>query len=93
MASSRGDQRALQVLSARFNDTQLAAAALQALAAAGIGLADLEEQELVCRWVNVLERAVPPDADTIIRTITRGNDGHSTVSSHWLDGLHGPRLL
>jgi hypothetical protein len=92
MPSSRGEQRAQHVLTARFGDAELAQTALQALAAAGIGLADLEEEELVCRWVNVLERAVPPDADTIIRTTTRGTDGHSTVSSHWLDGLRGPSM-
>ena len=92
MQATRGEQRAFQVLMARFGDAQLAQSALSALRAAGIGLADPDDQELVVRWVNVLERAVPPEADTIIRTITRTSDGHSTVSSHWLDGLRGPRL-
>lgn len=92
MQSSRGEQRAFEVLSARLGDTQLAQSALAALSAAGIGLADLSEQELVVRWVNVLEQPVPPEADTIIRTITRSGDGHATVSSHWLAGLRGPRL-
>lgn len=92
MPASFGEQRALHVLSSRLGDPQLARTALEALTSAGIGLADLDAQELVCRWVNVLERPVPPEADTIIRTITRGSDGHSTVSSHWLDGLRGPHL-
>jgi hypothetical protein len=93
MQATRGEQRAFQVLMARFGDAQLAQSAISALNAAGISLADQDDQELVVRWVNVLECAVPPDADTIIRTITRGgNDGHSTISSHWLDGLRGPRL-
>jgi hypothetical protein len=92
MPATLGEMRALQVLSDRLGDPRLAQGALDALSAAGIGLADLDAQELICRWVNVLERAVPAEADTIIRTITRGSDGHSTVSSHWLDGLRGPRL-
>jgi hypothetical protein len=36
-------------------------------------------------------RAVPPDADTIIRTITRTVDGNSASTTHWLDGLRSPR--
>ena len=65
---------------------------LATLDAAGISLADERNDELAVRWVNVLERAVPPEADTIIRTITRTAGEYSTSTTHWLDGLRGPRL-
>jgi len=65
--------------------------ALAALKQAGLHLADPQQDEFVCRWVNVLERAVPSEADTIIRTITKTNNGISTSSTHWLDGLREPR--
>ena len=35
----------------------------------------------------------PPDADTIIRTITTTRGEQSLSSTHWLDGLRGPRNL
>ncbi|HEX4476785.1 MAG TPA: hypothetical protein VH142_16970 [Polyangiaceae bacterium] len=85
------DERAVRVLENHgFGNS--ARDALGALRAAGIYLASDERDEMVCRWVNVAERAVPREADTIIRTITRTLDGVSTSTTHWLDGLRGPRL-
>jgi len=83
-------ERALLVLTAQGAEQSFARSLLSALDAAGIRLADEQHGELVVRWVNVVERAVPPDADTIIRTITRTVDAHSTSTTHWLDGLRGP---
>lgn len=82
-------QRALEVL-ARAGFSHGAEAILAALAGDGLGLADERRGELVCRWVNVTERAVPPEADTIIRTLTRTAGEHSFSSTHWLDGLRAP---
>jgi hypothetical protein len=85
------EQRAIQLLVQQGNDAGVVRAVLAALRDAGIRLADERNNELAVRWVDVLERAVPPDADTIIRTITRTIDGHSTSTTHWLDGLRAPR--
>jgi len=82
-------QRALEVL-ARAGFSQGAEAILAALAEQGLHLADERRQELVCRWVNVIERAVPPEADTIIRTLTRTTGEQSFSSTYWLDGLRAP---
>ena len=83
---------AIRVLIAEGRDTNDAHAVVGALASAGISLADARQDELVCRWVDVLVRAVPPEADTIIRTITRTVDGVTTTSTHWLEGLRSPRV-
>ena len=64
---------------------------LDVLRNAGLGLANDRDNELVCRWVDVQERAVPPEADTIIRTITTSVDDRSWSTTHWLDGLRGPQ--
>lgn len=86
---SAGEWRAYQALErARIVDPELLIALLRA---AGIGLADLAANEMVCRWVSVSERAVPPEADTIIRTITRTLGERSDSTTHWLDGLRGPQ--
>ncbi|MGC4093860.1 MAG: hypothetical protein QM756_39340 [Polyangiaceae bacterium] len=85
--------KAVQLLAAQGYDASFVQGLLERLQSAGIQLADNSNDELVCRWVNVMERAVPPDADTIIRTITRTRDGSSTSTTHWLDGLRGPQLL
>lgn len=63
---------------------------LDALRHAGLELVDRRANEMVCRWVSVQERPVPPEADTIIRTITTTNQAGSFSSTHWLDGLRGP---
>ncbi len=82
------EQRAFHALAASRDG---AAWIIDTLRAAGLRLADENANELVCRWINVLDRAVPPEADTIIRTITRTLDGHSSSTTHWLDGLRSPR--
>jgi hypothetical protein len=87
----RTTERAFQLFTALGAEPSFALSLLSSLENAGIRLADDQADELVVRWVNVLERAVPPDADTIIRTITRTTDGHSASTTHWLDGLRGPR--
>lgn len=84
--------RALEWLMAHGFEANLARNAIESLEIGGVLLADNTSDELVCRWVNVTERAVPPEADTIIRTITRTIDGSSTSTTHWLDGLRGPRI-
>lgn len=89
--ASLGERRAIAILSQQLGSAA-AEAALSALQAAGLRVADEQAQELVCRWTNVLERPVPPDADTIIRTITKTLDGQSSSTTHWLDGLRGPRV-
>jgi hypothetical protein len=61
------------------------------LGRAGLTLADTSEDEMVCRWVNVETQPVPPDADTIIRTITTTLADRSWSTTHWLHGLRGPR--
>lgn len=66
---------------------------LSALSSAGISLGDEANDELVVRWVNVLSRAVPPEADTIIRTITTTIGQNTSSTTHWLDGLRGPRQV
>ncbi|HEY3592356.1 MAG TPA: hypothetical protein VGL13_00720 [Polyangiaceae bacterium] len=86
------EERALQILAGAGADPQVTRRWLDALKAAGLRLADDHNDELICRWVNVEERPVPPDADTIIRTITRTTNEYSTSSTHWLDGLRGPRV-
>jgi hypothetical protein len=60
------------------------------LRAHGLRLADAQADEMVCTWVSTAVRAVPPDADTIIRTITRTVGEHSWSTTHWLEGLRGP---
>ena len=64
-------QRALELLGASGFAGSTADAALSALESGGLRLADTARDEFVCRWVNAAERAVPPTADTIIRTVTR----------------------
>jgi hypothetical protein len=64
---------------------------LNALSAAGIRLSNETEDELVVRWIDVQAQPVPPDADTIIRTITTTRGQQSWSSTHWLAGLRGPR--
>jgi hypothetical protein len=85
---NQAEERAFRLLA---NTRQDAAWVIDTLRAAGLRLADENDNELVCRWVNVLERAVPAEADTIIRTITRTIDGRSTSTTHWLDGLRSPK--
>lgn len=66
-------------------------ALLLQLREAGLRLVDMRN-ELACRWVDVRERAVPPEADTIIRTLTRTVGTQSWTATYWLDGLHAPAM-
>lgn len=84
------EERALSTLIAEGAEPTYARRLLAALRTAGISLADEQRNELSVRWVNVLERAVPPEADTIVRTITRTFNHQSTSTTHWLDGLRSP---
>lgn len=86
------EERAVQAVAARGGDVGTARFVLEVLRQAGLRVADEQRGELVVRWVNVSERAVPPEADTIIRTITRTLGEQTTSTTHWLDGLRGPRV-
>ncbi|HEY6882016.1 MAG TPA: hypothetical protein VI299_28500 [Polyangiales bacterium] len=85
------EQQALAALMAAGKSAEDARWTLDVLRNAGFSLADERADELVVRWVDVQVRPTPPDADTIIRTISRTVDGHSTSTTHWLDGLRSPR--
>jgi hypothetical protein len=83
------EERARQVL-AESGSSLSGGWVIDVLRSAGLRVADEQRDELVCRWVNVLERPVPPEADTIIRTITRTVNGQSSSTTHWLEGLRSP---
>jgi hypothetical protein len=91
-SSFEAERRAAQVIVDRGGDPNTVKWMLEVLRQAGFQLADERSNELVCRWVDVTERAVPPEADTIIRTITRTTNQQSSSTTHWLDGLRGPHL-
>jgi len=83
-----------RALTAKFNSGGDAAALerdLQELRAAGLQLADMRA-DLICRWVDVRERPVPPEADTIIRTLTRTIGEQSWSATYWLEGLRAPAM-
>jgi hypothetical protein len=44
-------------------------------------------------WVDVHEQPVSPEADTIIRTLTRTVGEHSWSSTYWLESLRAPAML
>jgi hypothetical protein len=83
-------QRALALLTQSGFDPNGAEALLNQFERAGLLLADATQGEFVCRWVNVAERAVPSEADTIIRTVTRTRGEQSLSYTHWLDGIEPP---
>jgi hypothetical protein len=85
------EQQALAAIGAAGGNTQDAQWMLGVLKSAGISLASERHNELVGRWVDVLVRPVPPEADTIIRTITITTDGVPRTTTHWLEGLRSPR--
>lgn len=89
---SQAEWRAINLISERGGDREQAQWMLATLREAGLRIADDSRDELICRWVSVAERPVPPEADTIIRTITRTLDGVSRSTTHWLDGLRSPRI-
>jgi len=85
--------RALEVFERQGATPVQAQWMMQNLRDSGLRLADLTTDELVCRWVPISEQAVPPEADTIIRTITTTfGDGSSNSQTFWLDGLRQPHL-
>jgi hypothetical protein len=84
-------QHALDVLVAEGVDPAQCRRILDALSRRGFNLAEDTADELVCRWVDVEVQPVPPDADTIIRTITTTLGSQSWSKTHWLDGLRSPR--
>ena len=82
--------RAFGLLTLQGFDPATAAGILSTLSDSGLVLADRTQGEFVCRWVDVRVRPVPPDADTIIRTITRTAGERSTQGTHWLEGIVPP---
>jgi len=84
--------QALAAIGAAGGNTQDAQWMLAVLKSAGISLASERNNELVGRWIDVLVRPVPPEADTIIRTITITTDGVARTTTHWLEGLKSPRI-
>jgi hypothetical protein len=84
------EARAASVVAARGGDALAFSQALDALRAAGIQLVDTERGDFAVRWIDVNVRAVPPDADTIIRTVTTTINGVSTSKTHWLEGIKAP---
>jgi hypothetical protein len=85
-------QRALAVLTSVNVDANQAAYLLNTLNQSGLNLVDDLQDELAVKWVDVRAQAVPPEADTIIRTITKTNGADTSSTTHWLDGLRGPRV-
>lgn len=64
---------------------------LLSLRQAGLRLVDTQ-RELACRWVDVRERPVPPEADTIIRTLTNSIGQQTWTATYWLEGLRAPAM-
>jgi hypothetical protein len=91
MTRSQTWQRALAALTATGVDAAQAEHVLNSLSSAGFSLVDDHGDELACRWVDVQQRPVPPEADTIIRTITTTVGDRTSSTTHWLEGLRSPR--
>lgn len=85
------ETRALAHMNAAGEDAQTLERQLLLLRAHGLRLHDTQA-DLVCRWVDVRERPVPPDADTIIRTLTRTIGNQSWSATYWLEGLRAPAM-
>lgn len=85
------EARALTAMYDRGEDAQGLERMLLQLREAGLRLVDARA-ELACRWVDVRERPVPPEADTIIRTLTRTVGGQSWSATYWLEGLRAPAM-
>jgi hypothetical protein len=83
--------RAARILRSLGYDERQIDEILTAFANEGIRLSHGDADEMVCTWVDVERRAVPKEADTIIRTITRMLGERTWSTTHWLDGLRGPR--
>ena len=82
--------RVFELLTQRGFDPGTAETMLSLFDGAGIVLGERRRGEFVCRWVNVLERSVPPDADTIIRTVTLSSGDRTSSATHWLEGIEAP---
>lgn len=83
-----------RALTAKFNaggDAAALESTLWELRNAGLQLIDTRA-ELACRWVDVRERPVPAEADTIIRTLTRTIGEQSWSATYWLEGLRAPAM-
>lgn len=91
-AYSTAETAAAAALRASGIDEATIARSLEALRVGGLVLSNAHHTSMLCSWVPVAERAVPPEADTIIRTITRTTDGRSTSYTYWLEGLRAPML-
>jgi hypothetical protein len=85
------EARALRLMFDTGGDAAGLESLLLRLREAGLRLVDTRH-ELDCRWVDVRERPVPPDADTIIRTLTRTVGEQSWSATYWLDGLRAPAM-
>ena len=88
---SDAEIRALVAMAGDGIDEETSERVLASLRRAELRLLDVHH-DLACRWVDVRERPVPPDADTIIRTLTRTIDGRSWSATYWLDGLRAPAM-
>ncbi|MFT4046528.1 MAG: hypothetical protein QM661_07490 [Solimonas sp.] len=88
---TRAETRALAVLSGVGADVAACERLLLQLRDAGLRLFDMHD-EFACRWIDVRERAVPADADTLIRTLTRTIGERSWSATYWLEGLRAPAM-
>lgn len=85
------EARALRLLFDAGGDAAALEALLLQLRESGLRLFDMRN-ELACRWVDVRERPVPPEADTIIRTLTHTVGDRTWSATFWLDGLRAPAM-
>jgi hypothetical protein len=85
------EARALSAVIQAGGDSAVLEQWLLYLRGAGLRLVDTRS-ELACRWVDVRERAVPPEADTIIRTLTRTIGEQCWTATYWLEGLRAPAM-
>jgi hypothetical protein len=82
--------RAASLIAAHGGNPETFRWAMEILSAARFDLVDETAGDFVVRWIDVRASPVPPTADTIIRTISRTANDHSTSTTHWLEGLRGP---
>jgi hypothetical protein len=82
--------RAVNVVAASGGNAETVRWILEVLSAARFEFVDEAAGDFVVRCIDTRMRAVPPEADTIIRTITRTTNDSSTSTTHWLEGLRGP---
>lgn len=92
MSQDDSEMRAFDALRQRGAEPAALLRFFEQLRDAGFRLADTQRDEMVCRWVPTTEQDVPPQADTIIRTLTRTTGAQSWSATFWLDGLRGPKF-